>query len=180
VERAKPGTIAVTGKGERFCNEAENYHSFMGRLFAVTPPGQRAECWILADHKAQRRWGLGCSRPFPFPTGPYLKSGYLKKAGSLAELARVCGLDPETLEKTVADFNRHAEQGKDPAFGRGESRYNRFMAGRNKLPNTSLAPLRKPPFYAVHVVPGSLGTFAGLATDEYARVLDRHDRPIPG
>lgn len=180
LERAKPGIIAVTGKGVRFCNEAENYHHFMSRLFEVTPPGQRAEAWLIADHKAQRRWGLGASRPFPFRNRPYLESGYLKKADTLAELARVCGLDPDTLERTVAEFNRHAELGKDPEFHRGESRYNRFMSGRTPLPNPSLAPLAKPPFYAVRIVPGSLGTFAGLATDELARVLDRNDRPIAG
>ncbi|MOA15325.1 3-oxosteroid 1-dehydrogenase [compost metagenome] len=30
------------------------------------------------------------------------------------------------------------------------------------------------------LVPGSLGTFAGLRTDASARVLDDGDRPIPG
>jgi succinate dehydrogenase/fumarate reductase flavoprotein subunit len=29
-------------------------------------------------------------------------------------------------------------------------------------------------------VPGSLGTFAGLRTDENARALDAHNRPIDG
>jgi predicted oxidoreductase len=32
----------------------------------------------------------------------------------------------------------------------------------------------------VKVVAGSLGTFAGLCTDEFARVLDRDRSPIPG
>lgn len=30
------------------------------------------------------------------------------------------------------------------------------------------------------LLPGSLGTFAGLGTDASARVLDRNARPIPG
>ena len=30
------------------------------------------------------------------------------------------------------------------------------------------------------LVPGSLGTFAGLNTDACARVLDNHGRPMPG
>ena len=29
-------------------------------------------------------------------------------------------------------------------------------------------------------MPGEIGTFAGLATDEYARVLDKSGAPIPG
>jgi len=47
-------------------------------------------------------------------------------------------------------------------------------------PNPSLAPLAKAPFYAVKIVPGSLGSFAGLKTDPAARVLDRAGDPIPG
>ena len=43
-----------------------------------------------------------------------------------------------------------------------------------------MAPIARGPFYAVRVVPGDIGTFAGLCTDAYARVLDSNDRPIPG
>ena len=32
----------------------------------------------------------------------------------------------------------------------------------------------------MRIVPGSFGTFAGLATDARARVLDADDTPIPG
>lgn len=67
IDRAKPGIIAVRGKGERFGNEADSYHAFMRRLFDVTPTGEAPECWLIADHAAQRRWGLGWSRPAPFP-----------------------------------------------------------------------------------------------------------------
>ena len=43
-----------------------------------------------------------------------------------------------------------------------------------------MAPLAKPPFYAVKLEIGDLGTYAGIATDGNARVLDEHKRPIPG
>jgi|FEC22Drversion2_1045045.scaffolds.fasta_scaffold00452_18 succinate dehydrogenase/fumarate reductase flavoprotein subunit len=36
------------------------------------------------------------------------------------------------------------------------------------------------PFDTVKIVPGSLGTFAGLKTDPLTRVLDTRGRPIPG
>lgn len=42
------------------------------------------------------------------------------------------------------------------------------------------APIEHGPFYAVEIRPGSLGTFAGLATDARARVLDTAGRAIPG
>ncbi len=41
-----------------------------------------------------------------------------------------------------------------------------------------MAPIEHPPFYAVAVHPGDLGTAAGLLTDENARVLDGAGRPI--
>lgn len=47
-------------------------------------------------------------------------------------------------------------------------------------PNPSLGSLRQGPFYAVKLVPGSLGTFTGLNTDACARVLGEHGAPIPG
>jgi len=42
------------------------------------------------------------------------------------------------------------------------------------------APLRHGPFYAVKVEIGDLGTFAGVRTDENARVLGPENRPIRG
>ncbi len=45
---------------------------------------------------------------------------------------------------------------------------------------TVLAAIRKPPFYAIKVLPGSFGTFAGLRTDARARVLNAAGDPVPG
>ncbi len=58
--------------------------------------------------------------------------------------------------------------------------YNRAQGDPAHAPNPSLAPLTKGPFYAVKILPGSLGSFAGLKTDAAARVLDSSSRPIPG
>lgn len=180
VERAKPGIIAVTPAGRRFVSEADSYHDFMQALIAVTPAGQQPTAWLVADHAAQRRWGLGWSKPFPFPTGPAIRSGYLKRGKSLPELARVCGLPEQAFVATVTAFNSHAARGEDPEFHRGASLYNRVQGDPAHGPNPALAPLLKPPFYAVKLVPGSLGTFAGLRTDPAARVLDQSGTVIPG
>lgn len=180
IERAKPGIIAVTPQGHRFVSEADSYHDFMTALIAATPAGAAPSCWLIADHKAQRRWGLGWSKPFPFPLGPAIRSGYLKKGRTLADLARRCGIPEAALVSTVAEFNRHAVRGDDPAFSRGQSRYNRTQGDSENKPNPSLAPLDRGPFYAVQIVPGSLGTFAGLVTDASARALDAGGTPVPG
>ncbi|HPQ94870.1 MAG: FAD-dependent oxidoreductase [Thiothrix sp.] len=180
IERAKPGIIAVTPDGKRFVSEADAYHDFIKALFATTPAGQEPVCWLIADHRAQRRWGLGAARPFPFPLGPYLRSGYLKRGATLAELATACDLPAATLEATVARFNTDARTGTDTEFRRGESPYNRVQGDPDHAPNPSLAPLTRGPFYAVQVVVGSLGTFAGISANAQAQVLNNKQQPIPG
>ncbi|MNF57454.1 3-oxosteroid 1-dehydrogenase [compost metagenome] len=180
MERAKPGFIAVRRDGRRFVNEADSYHDFMTALFAATPPGEAPEAWLIGDRRARNRYGIGAVRPFPFPDAPWLRNGYLKRGDSLVELARQCGIDPEQLAASVARFNRHAARGEDPDFGRGASPYNRAQGEAQHAPNPSLGALEQGPFYAVKLVPGSLGTFAGLRTDASARVLDAQGRPIGG
>jgi succinate dehydrogenase/fumarate reductase flavoprotein subunit len=180
MERAKPGFIAVRQDGRRFVNEADSYHDYMCALFNATGPAETPMSWLICDHRAQRRYGLGWSKPFPFPTAKYVRAGYLFKAPTLIELAHKCGIDAQQLEVTVSAFNLGAEQGHDPLFQRGESLYNRAQGDALHGPNPSLGSLHKGPFYAVKLVPGSLGTFAGLNTDAYARALDEHGTPIPG
>lgn len=180
VDRAKPGFIAVTPDGRRFVNEAGSYHDFMKALFAATPPDATPECWLICDHRAQRRFGIGWAKPFPFPLRPYRACGYLKSGHTLEALADACGLPAGALAETVARFNAHALAGDDPDFGRGRSPYNRIQGDSTHGPNPSLGALETGPFHAVRLVPGSLGTFAGLATDAEARVLDDNGAPIPG
>ncbi|WP_321864877.1 FAD-binding protein, partial [Pseudomonas paraveronii] len=135
---------------------------------------------LVCDHRAQRRYGLVWANPFPFPTAKYVRAGYLFKAPTLIELAHQCGIDAQQLEVTVSAFNLGAEQGHDPLFHRGESLYNRAQGDALHGPNPSLGSLHKGPLYAVKLVPGSLGTSAGLNTDACARPLDAHGTPHPG
>lgn len=180
VERAKPGLIMVTPAGRRFANEADFDHDVMQGLFAAIPKGEPVAAWMICDESFRRRYGLGRVRPFPFPVAPWLNNGYLKRGKTIGELARQCGVDGAQLEATVRAFNIGASQGRDDEFHRGESAYNRIQGEPEHKPNPCVAPIVKAPFYAVRIAPGSLGTFAGLKTDEYARVLDVEDRPIAG
>ncbi|MDF3131985.1 FAD-dependent oxidoreductase [Pseudomonas extremaustralis] len=180
MERAKPGFIAVRQDGRRFVNEADSYHDYMCALFNATGPGETPTSWLICDHRAQRRYGLGWSRPFPFPTAHYIRSGYLFKAPTLTDLAHQCGIDAQQLNATVNAFNLDAEHGHDPVFQRGESLYNKAQGEPLHGPNPSLGSLRDAPFYAIKLVPGSLGTFAGLKTDASARALDKQGVAIPG
>jgi succinate dehydrogenase/fumarate reductase flavoprotein subunit len=181
VERGKPGVIAVTAEGLRFTNEADSYYDFLRDLIGATPAGRPVEAWLVCDHAFIRRYGLGAVKPAPMPMGRHLASGYLRRADSLAALARDCGIDAAPLESTVARYNALARAGRDEDFAKGETPYNRMQGDASRgFANPCMAPLVRAPFYAVRLVPGSLGTFAGLACDANARVLDDAGRPIAG
>lgn len=181
VDRAKPGVIAVRRDGKRYTNEANSYHDVVGELIAVTPKGEEAEAFLIADHKTIRRYGLGFVKPFPIPLQPALGSGYLLQGRTIRDLAKVVGINPEALEETVRNFNRHAKQdGSDPEYGRGSTGYNRYLGDPENKPNPCVGLIEKGPFYAIRIVPGDLGSFMGLVTNSKGRVLDGDNQAIPG
>ncbi|RQZ62262.1 FAD-dependent oxidoreductase [Burkholderia sp. Bp9004] len=181
IDRAKPGIIGVLRNGKRFVNEANGYYDYTKAMIDAVPEGEEVASWLICDHRFQRRYGLGYARPFPVPLGRFIRSGYLKRGASIRALAHECGIDPEELAQTVRTFNEHARRGEDPIFGRGSTPFNR--KGGDPLhdgPNPCVAPIEHGPFYAVKILPGSFGTFAGLKTNGAAQVLDEDDRPIVG
>ena len=180
IDRAKPGMIAVTRKGVRFVNESNSYHDFGQAMVNATRGDTDTFVFLMCDHRALRRYGLGFVKPFPFPIEKHVKSGYLLRGRTIADLARSAGIDVDTLETTVNEFNDHARKGSDPVFGKGSTRYNQFQGDVMHAPNPCVAPLAQGPFYAVRIVMGDIGTFAGLKADASARVLDAGGKPIRG
>jgi succinate dehydrogenase/fumarate reductase flavoprotein subunit len=180
IDRGKPGVIAIDRRGNRFANEALSYHEFVPAMVEACRGNQTIEAWIVCDHSAIRRFGLGAVGPSPVRLGPFLESGYLKEGMSIRALAAECGISAEGLAATIGHFNAHAAKGIDPDFARGEDAYQRFNGWPDQKPNPCLAPLATAPFYAVRVVPGELGTFAGIATNAAAQVVDRDGRAVAG
>ena len=179
MERQKPGFIAVNANGRRFVNEATSYSLFVQAMLADAQ-GQEPACWLLADRSALRRHGLGAVPPFPLGIGPWLRSGYLIEAADMPTLAARTGIDAATLSDTVAAFNLHAREGHDPAFGRGSSAIDRAYGDPASRLHPNLGPLETPPFYAVRLHTGDIGSLAGLASDAQARVLRSDGEPITG
>lgn len=180
IDRYKPGVIAVGRDGKRFVNEAHSYHDFGQAMQKACAGLPEAVAWLVCDHRALRRYGLGFVKPFPLPLFPHLRSGYLVRGRTPAELAQRIGVDAVGLERTIAQFNLHAAKGEDPEFGKGSTAYNRFLGDPAHKPNACVAPLETGPYYAIKVGMGDLGTFAGVVTDEKARVLGANRAPIPG
>jgi hypothetical protein len=81
----------------------------------------------------------------------------------------------------VARYNTMADIGYDGEFAKGQTAYNRMQGDASHTGrNPCMAPLQDGPFYAVRVMAGSLGTFAGLRCNEHAQVLDAQGDVIDG
>jgi 3-oxosteroid 1-dehydrogenase len=175
-ERTLPGCVLVNGAGRRFVNEAAPYVDAVHAMLET----KSVPAWLIADQRYRDRYvfaSIPPRRPLP---GRWYKQGVVHRANTLAELAAAIELPPESLQDTVSTFNGYARTGKDLDFGRGDSAYDRYYGDPRVRPNPSLAELVKPPFYAVKIVPGDLGTKGGLSTDVDGRVLRADGSAIPG
>ena len=179
-ERGKPGYIAVDPTGRRFANESASYHDFVPAMVEARRGRNETSAWLLCDHRAIRRYGMGAIGPAPLPLRPHIRSGYLQTAGTWSELAGKIGVDSGALQSTISGFNVHAARGEDLDFGKGTDAYHRFNGDPTHRPNPCLAPLEQAPFYAMKMVPGDIGTFLGLRVDGHARVLDARGTAIRG
>jgi len=177
-DRGKPGMIAVNQGGRRFTNEAVSYHAFVQAMFRADNASPSIPAYLICDRKALWTYGLGAVKPFALSLRWPLASGYLVQADSIAALAVWLGIDAEALGRTVAEYNQDAVEGRDRAFGRGGDAYQRHVGDGDHAPNPCVAPIVTPPFYAVTLRPGDLGTAAGLVTDAAARVLGADGAPI--
>ncbi len=180
LDRYKPGIIGVLKNGQRFTNESNSYHDVGADLIQACDGQKDTAMWLVCDKTTLAKYGIGFVKPAPMPIGRFLRNGYLIKGNTLAELAHNAGIDPEGLERTVRDYNVGAVKGEDPAFGRGTTTFNRYLADPENKPNPCVAPVQTGPFYAVKVVMGDLGTFDGIQTSVVGEVLRDNGTPIQG
>lgn len=180
-ERSYPGGIMVNAAGKRFTNRSASYvdvvHAMYEKHTAEVP---HIPAFFIMDQRYRSKYIFGTLFPGqPIPKA-YFESGYFRKADTIAGLAQQCGIDPTNLVETIERFNYFARRGVDEDFHRGDSAYDRYYGDPTVKPNPCLAPIEQPPFYAVPMVPGDLGTKGGLVIDECARVLRADGTPIPG
>ena len=180
LDRYKPGMIGVLANGRRFTNESNSYHDVGAAMVKACAGMKETAMWLLCDKAALSKYGLGYVKPAPIPIGGFVRNGYLLEGRTLAELAARAGIDAAGLEQTVREYNQDAVHGEDPAFGRGSTSFNRYLADPEHKPNPCVAPIEQGPFYAVKVVMGDLGTFDGITTSVVGEVLHRDGSPIEG
>lgn len=146
--------IVVNKRAERFYDEGEDFwpkrYAIWGRLIAMQPDQM---AFSIVDAKV-----AGKFMPSLFPP---------LAANSLCELAELLDLPAETLQATVAAFNRAVRPGH---FDHGVLDDCRT---EGLAPNKShwAQPIDTPPFWGYPLRPGITFTYLGLKVDEYARVL---------
>ena len=174
-ERGLPHMMIVNSRGQRFANEARPYNELGRLIYENTAP----PAYIIFDQEFRNRYAIGGMLPGITPQR-YIENGYVKRADTLEALAELTGIDAAGLSQTVSRFNDMAIAGKDEDFQKGESAFDLYAGDPGHKPNACLGPVAKPPFYAMEVKAGDLGTKGGLLTNEHAQVVRQDGTVIPG
>lgn len=169
--------IVVDRDGRRFMNEYPPYLQDTGArpLEAYGADRQRYDripCWLITDEAGRKRYPLG--RPtYNDPAVSYdwsasniaeIELGIVRRAASIAELARFIEVDPDVLGETLTSWNQACARQNDPQFGR---------------PPSSMMALAEPPFYAAQLWPVVSNTQGGPRHDERQRIVDVFGAAIP-
>jgi succinate dehydrogenase/fumarate reductase flavoprotein subunit len=171
------GYIVLDGAGRRFCDEHRytKIHTVWYELLAYDAATQgypRIPAYWVFDEQRFTAAPLVSSMIGPVALGLYdwshdnateLARGWITRATTATELGERLGIGPSAVAESVATYNAGCASGRDE-FGR---------------PLESLVPL-EPPFYAVPLHPGGVGTMGGPRHDEKGRVLDPFGEVIPG
>ena len=171
VFRLVPGYIWVNQQGRRFHNEAmSGGNSASPALLAQSP----RHAWAIMDTPMTATMEVA---------DPYYRDGdkvvrakvvelldnspFIRKADTLAELARKMEVDGPTFLATVERYNAACKAGREtePEFGKPLKLSKAFDTA---------------PFYAVQIFPLARKNFGGVKTDLACRVLDKHFEPVAG
>ncbi|MDJ0383144.1 3-oxosteroid 1-dehydrogenase [Streptomyces sp. G-G2] len=181
-ERTLPGGLMVNAAGARFVNEAAPYSDVVHVMYEKDrgTPGSHIPAWLIVDQNYRDKYLFKDVLPtFAFPDSWY-EAGAAKKAWSWDALAGQIGVPAAALRATLNRFNAQAWSGNDPDFHRGDTAYDHYYTDPGVHPNSCLAPVWAPPFYAFRIVPGDLGTKGGIVTDARARALREDGAVIRG
>lgn len=165
--------LKVNLNGERFENESMPYQ-FDTNSASKQPGYLEAAIWSeeTLDHLDQFHT-LGCSRlgwPGIYNTEENkeeikrrVEEGYIKKANTIEELAKMLKLPVENLVKSVNRYNEMCKNGKDEDFGKEKYR---------------LYPVDKGPYYGVIMGGRLLATLDGLRINSKMEVLNEQGQVI--
>jgi 3-oxosteroid 1-dehydrogenase len=186
VGRSFPGCLIVNKAGKRFLNEAEPYEDFVKHQYTShSEASPSIPAYFVFDGRYRREYPVGRT----LAPGKYrgddacqelFDAGWIRKADTIEGLAQAWGIDAAGLADSVARMAVFAREGKDRDFGKGDALSDRYYSDHRVKPNPCLAALETPPFYAIEIWPGDLGTKGGLVSNEFAQVQREGGAVIPG
>ena len=169
--------IVVDRSGRRYMNECPPYTQDtsarpMQHFDPETMSYPRIPSYLICDESGRKMYPLGDARTndrdytydWSDSNEKEIANGILRRADSLAGLAKLLKLDEGALTETVARWNRACAAGRDDDFGR---------------PAGTMFPIRNPPFYAGEVWPVVSNTQGGPVHDSRQRILNVDGEPIP-
>ena len=177
---ASPHAILVDQSGLRYMNEGGSYMAYCKAMLERNKTVPAVPSWAVLDSQYLEKYMLAGTMPGTQKPQGWYDSGYLKKADSIEALAQQISVDAATLKATVERFNGFVAQNRDEDFHRGERAYDNWLGDDLNRPSATLGAIERAPFYAVPVIPGDVGTYGGVVTDEEARVLREDGSVIPG
>jgi fumarate reductase flavoprotein subunit len=178
--------IMVNMLGERFLNDdlrgsqgEAGIHGTVASCLAL----QKGKAGFMIFDEALKKYYA--SKLSPFPGGPIrhqptfkhedlddnirevLATGYkfIFMADSLDDLCAQTGISSEGLKKTLAEYNKFCEQGRDERFYKNPK---------------YLKPIAGPKYYAGKFIAGAYGTCGGIKTNFKMEVLTEDYDVIPG
>jgi fumarate reductase flavoprotein subunit len=168
-------SLTVNKRARRFYSESvfRSVNTYKGAQILAQPD---QEAFTLFDANTIRKEDLLAKFHPMFAEYPcawfdeqfehYVKTGVIKKTDSIPELAKLLGIDPDQLVKTVNRYNELCDAKEDKDFFK-EAYY--------------MHPIRTAPFYGVGQKGASgFNTHGGLVVDDKFHVLDKQFNPIPG
>ena len=173
----KMAWILVDQAGKRFMSEYQPYTQDTGvrqlqHFDAVTQRFSRNPSFLVCDEEGRKMYPLGKATSNDEGiryewSDDNLKEvglGIIKRADSLAELARMLNIDAAEFEQSVARWNALCERGSDDDF---------------KRPAGSMTPIKTAPFYGAPVYATLSNTQGGPVHDAQQRIIDVYGKPIP-
>jgi succinate dehydrogenase/fumarate reductase flavoprotein subunit len=155
--------IVVDASGRRFADEG------LGGIWLTNSIARLPDPLCTSIVFDQSIWD-GPGRNHVQPPNPLVQEagGTLHRASTVAELAAMMGAPPKALEETVAQYNAALDAGTLKNLSPRRSDKNKPW------------PIRIPPYYALPICAAITNCMGGIVVDGDGRVLDKHDKPIPG
>ena len=138
-------SIMVDQHGERFCDESGAYMEIGQRMYARHEQTGQGSAELGRSSTAAIARTIRGARAQPGKTPQsWLDSGYMKKADTLAELARQCGIDAAGLERRSRAIQRlSAAPASIPSSTAAVARFDRAHGDPTVKPNPNLGAIEQ-------------------------------------